>query len=331
MTTTLTKQTWQQALRDVITTPDILWQQLQLPTTLLPAAKRVSQLFPLRVPHSFVQRMQPGDVHDPLLRQVLPLDAESHHAPGFTTDPLHEQHANPVSGILHKYHGRVLLTLTGSCAVHCRYCFRRHFPYDKNNPGRDGWQTVWEYIQQHSDIHEVILSGGDPLMATDMVLTDVINAIADIPHVHTLRLHTRLPIVLPERITDELIYLLTTTRLKCVVVVHCNHPNEIDDNISHVLITLHNAGVQLLNQAVLLKGVNDNAETLIKLSHVLFANHVLPYYLHQLDRVAGTHHFFVPESKGMAIIQECQAKLPGYLVPRYVMEQPGESNKILIQ
>lgn len=328
--TTIQRQPWQLALHNAITTADALWQQLDLPIDLLPAAQKASQLFALRVPHGFVKRMQPGNIADPLLRQVLPLDAETQSAPGFVTDPLQEHKANPLSGLLHKYTGRVLLTLTGSCAVHCRYCFRRHFPYQQNNPGRNGWQPVWDYIRQHPDIHEVILSGGDPLMATDAVLAEVLHELEAISHVKTVRFHTRLPIVLPERITDELIQLLKTTRLRKICVIHCNHPNEIDTTVIAALNKLHHADIQLLNQSVLLKGVNDNADTLIHLSHALFKHRVLPYYLHQLDPVAGAHHFFVPIDIGKSIIETCHTQLPGYLVPRYVIEKPGEVGKVLL-
>ena len=326
----LKTQSWQNALSCMITDPVELLRQLHLPETLLPVAQRAHQLFPLRVTHSFVQRIQPGNCDDPLLRQVLPLDIEEQSAQGFVLDPLQEKQANPLSGLLHKYHGRVLLTLTSSCAIHCRYCFRRHFPYKENNPGRQGWQAVWDYIQQNPDIHEVILSGGDPLMATDQVLNDVIDIIAAIPHVKTLRLHTRLPIVLPERITDTLCTSLERTRLNAVCVIHCNHTSEIDTSVSDALKKLNNAGIILLNQSVLLKGVNDNADTLIALSHALFSQNVMPYYLHQLDRVAGTQHFWVPINKAKKLIATCRAQLPGYLVPRYVVEKPGETSKTII-
>ena len=320
-------QPWQLALRHAITEPEVLWEQLQLPDDWLVGAKRACVQFPLRVPQGFVDRMQKGNVDDPLLRQVLPLDAETKSVAGFVVDPLKEQNANPVAGLLHKYHGRVLLTVTGSCAVHCRYCFRRHFPYEDNNPGKAGWEAVWDYIQRNTDITEVILSGGDPLMAPDRVLSNIIQKIETIEHVKTIRLHTRLPIVLPERITLALTKLFIDSRLHCVCVVHCNHAQEINALVCKALARLKEAGFTLLNQSVLLQGVNDNANTLIKLSHALFAQHVLPYYLHQLDKVAGSHHFFVSPDKAYSIVQACRAQLPGYLVPRYVTEIAGELNK----
>lgn len=318
---------WQLALRHAITDPNVLCSQLDLPEAWLIGAKRACQHFALRVPQGFVDRMQKGNVDDPLLRQVLPLDTETASVAGFVNDPLQEQQANPVAGLLHKYHGRVLLTVTGSCAVHCRYCFRRHFPYEDNNPGRIGWQAVWEYLQLHTEITEVILSGGDPLMAPDPVLANIMQKIEAIAHIKIVRLHTRLPIVLPERVTNALLKVFANSRLQRVCVVHCNHAQEIDSTVSHALAKLKTAGFTLLNQSVLLHGVNDNANTLVALSHALFAQQVLPYYLHQLDKVAGAHHFSVPPDKARAIIETCQAQLPGYLVPRYVTETAGKMSK----
>ncbi|MCD6055278.1 MAG: epmB [Gammaproteobacteria bacterium] len=322
---------WQEQLSKAITEPSILLKHLDLPLTLLESALQASRLFPLRVPQVFVNRMKKGDIADPLLRQVLPLHFEMENAANFVEDPLQETVTNPLSGLLHKYHGRVLLTLTGSCAIHCRYCFRRHFSYQDNNPGREGWKAVWSYIREHPDISEVILSGGDPLVMSDNALSEFLTILEDIPHVHTLRFHTRLPIVLPDRITDPFLACFENTRLKKVCVIHCNHAQEIDESVITAVNKLGNAGFILLNQSVLLRGVNDNAKTLIDLSQALFKNGILPYYLHQLDKVKGAHHFEVPVETAKAIMTECRNTLPGYLVPRYVSEKPGEKSKILLE
>lgn len=322
---------WQNALQDIITEPGELLELLHLDRSLLAAAKRVAKCFPLRVPREFIARMQPGDPRDPLLLQVLPLHAElSPSPPGYSKDPLQEQNANPVPGLLHKYQGRVLLTVAGGCAIHCRYCFRRHFPYEDNNSGRAGWQNIHDYIADDPLIKEVIFSGGDPLVANDDYLYDLASNLASIPHLTTLRIHTRLPIVIPSRITTSFCDWMNKLGLKTVVVVHCNHPNEIDDSVQSALMMMKNAGITLLNQAVLLRGINDEAKCLIQLSEVLFAAGVLPYYLHLLDPVEGAAHFEVPELEARRIHQQVQAALPGYLVPRLVREEAEASEKILL-
>ncbi|MGD2055421.1 MAG: EF-P beta-lysylation protein EpmB [Gammaproteobacteria bacterium] len=286
--------------------------------------------FPLRVPRGFVARMETGNPQDPLLRQVLPLQAEETPQAGYCRDPLNELHAMPVPGLLHKYRSRALLTLTGACAIHCRYCFRRHFPYSGANPLTVHWQQVLDYLGNHTGINEIILSGGDPLLLPDSRLQEVARQLAAIPHIRTLRLHTRLPVVLPERIDDQLLAWLGTYRRRIVMVIHCNHPQEIDDTVVHAMDRLSRAGVLLLNQAVLLKGVNDDATTLIDLSEALFAAGVLPYYLHQLDRVQGAAHFAVNEVTAGSLMDAVHAALPGYLVPRLVTELPGFPGKRLL-
>lgn len=283
--------------------------------------------FKLRVPQGFVNRMQPGDPTDPLLLQVLPLMAETMTVPNYSRDPLKEKTQNPVPGLLHKYKSRVLLTMTGACAINCRYCFRRHFPYDENNPGRQGWQAAIDYIKQDARIKEVIFSGGDPLILPDATLASFSKQLAAIPHLTTLRIHTRLPIVLPERINNEFLGWFAHSRLKPVLVTHANHPNEIDQSVANAAKRLQEAGVLVLNQSVLLKNINDNPSVLATLSEKLFACHIIPYYIHLLDKVEGAAHFDLPEATAIAIHQELIRLLPGYLVPKLVCEIGGEASK----
>jgi L-lysine 2,3-aminomutase len=317
---------WQTALKNVIRDPRVLMTQLNLDESYLAAAQRASQLFPLRVPESFIGRMQPGNPHDPLLRQVLPLAEECTPEQGFSPDPLAERDNNPVPGLLHKYKGRVLLTVTSACAVHCRYCFRREFPYQDNNPGKAQWQSAFDYIAQDNSIHEVILSGGDPLTLDDDYLAWFLQQVNQILHVRIIRIHTRLPIMIPARITKELLHTLTSTRLKPVMVIHCNHAQEIDETVGHALdaLTTH---MTVLNQSVLLRGVNDDPNALVHLSEKLFQHNVLPYYLHQLDPVTGVGHFDVNDKDAKKIHQQITARLPGYLVPKLVREIAGFAAK----
>lgn len=319
---------WQKILAQGFTTSSELLAFLNLPPSLSnPSAERN---FRTRVPRGFAARMQPGNQFDPLLLQVLAVEDELQTMDGFVVDPLVEAAANPMNGLIRKYHGRVLLTVTGACAVNCRYCFRRHFPYHENNPGREGWQPVIDYIKDDPSIHEVILSGGDPLLATDPVLGSLFTQLAAIPHLRTLRIHTRFPVVLPERITEEFLHLLSTTPLKTVMVLHSNHAQELDAHVLQVCMALKQAGCLLLNQSVLLAGINDNVNTLVELSERLFTCGVLPYYLHVLDKVSGAAHFDVSIKKASEIFQAMQARLPGYLVPRLAREEPGKQHKTLI-
>jgi EF-P beta-lysylation protein EpmB len=271
--------------------------------------------------------MHRGDSRDPLLLQVLPVQQEAQETTGFLRDPLEELDSMPVPGLLHKYQGRALLTVTGACAVHCRYCFRRHFPYAEANPVTGHWPQSIEYIRQHPDITEVILSGGDPLTLSDDRLQSLADQLATIDHLRTLRIHSRLPVVLPERVDENLLSWLAAQRLKVVMVIHCNHPNEIDTGVIGAMDRLRRAGVVLLNQSVLLRNINDEAATLISLSERLFAAGVLPYYLHQLDRVQGAAHFEVSARTARKLMNEVSASLPGYLVPRLVQEIPGMPGK----
>lgn len=315
--------TWQAALAQVVTDPQELLALLELGPEWLSAAQAASRQFPLRVPRGFVARMHRRDPHDPLLRQVLPLAEELVAEDGFGVDPVGDLAAMAVPGLLHKYQGRVLLTATGACAVHCRYCFRRHFPYAEANASVDRWQASLAHISADTSISEVILSGGDPLTLSDRRLADFVGALDDIPHIKRLRLHTRLPVVLPERVTSELIASLAVSPLQKVVVIHANHPQELDETVRRACAHLRAGGLTLLNQAVLLKGVNDSAAVLRQLSEALFDIGVLPYYLHCLDRVHGAAHFDVTEQRARELHAKLMASLPGYLVPRLVREVPG--------
>ena len=283
--------------------------------------------FPLRVPQPFVDRMQKGDPNDPLLLQVLPRWEEQQAAPGYSRDPLQEQQFNVAPGLIHKYHGRALLITAKACAIHCRYCFRRHFPYEDNQPSREQWQGALDYLANDSSISEVIYSGGDPLAAGDRQLAWLSEQIAAIPHIVRLRIHSRLPIVLPQRIDDALLDWLQRWPGEKVMVVHSNHPNELDDSVATALEKLSRIGVTLLNQTVLLKGINDDEKILAELSEKLFGMGVMPYYLHVLDAVAGAAHFDISDDRAQRIAGEISARLPGYLVPRLVRENPNCSAK----
>lgn len=318
---------WQRELARAITDPADLLCELELDPALLPAAQAAAQIFPLRAPRGFVARMRRGDPNDPLLRQILPLAAELEPAPGFVADPVGDQAAQAAPGMLHKYQGRALLIVTGVCAVHCRYCFRREFPYPQTHAGLDAWRPALDYLAADPSIREVILSGGDPLALSNRRLAALLAELDRIPHLQRLRIHSRLPVVLPERIDDGLLTLLTQIRLRPVLVIHANHPQEIDQSVSVALQQLAATGVTLFNQSVLLRGVNDEAATLAALSEALFAIRVMPYYLYLLDRVCGSAHFEVKESEASAIMKEIRRRLPGYLVPRLVREQPGQPAK----
>jgi len=320
--------TWQQELAAAIRDPDVLIDALGLPAELRAGARRAADLFPLFVTYSFLSRMRPGDPDDPLLRQVLPLGAEVDSVPGFESDALAERRAHAAPGLLQKYAGRALLIAAGACAVHCRYCFRREFPYGEEPRRMSDWEPAFERLRQDASIREIILSGGDPLMLTDSRLAEMIHRLDAIPHLDRLRIHTRLPIVLPARVTRPLVKLLRSTRMTPIVVVHANHPAEIVDDCAAALRRMVRSGLTVLNQAVLLRGVNDSVETLSGLSACLINLGVIPYYLHQLDRVTGTAHFEVAESRGLELIAALRSRLPGYAVPQYVREIPGEANKV---
>ena len=318
---------WQQLWREAVTDPRELLALLGLADRageLLPAADTG---FALRVPRGFVARMRHGDPADPLLRQVLPQAAELGEVPGFTRDAVGDLAARSANGVLHKYDGRALLVATGSCAVHCRYCFRRHFPYTQETAAANRWSEALGHLRADRSIAEVILSGGDPLSLSTAKLAELGDALAAIPHVRRLRIHTRLPIVLPERVDGEFRHWLAALPLQRVVVLHANHPAEFDAAVDVACAGLRDAGASLLNQAVLLRGVNDDADVLAGLSERAFAAGVLPYYLHQLDRVAGAAHFEVADEHALALVDALRRRLPGYLVPRLVREIAGEPSK----
>jgi L-lysine 2,3-aminomutase len=318
---------WQRELVRAISDPAELLRRLELDDAWLPAARRAARMFALRVPLGFVARMKLNDPNDPLLRQVLPLDAECANTPGFMADPVGDLHTMPVPGLLHKYHGRVLIVATGACAVHCRYCFRRHFPYGEAHASPDKLRGALDYVASDPSIREIILSGGDPLALNDRRLRELVRPIEAIAHIERLRIHTRLPVVLPERVDARLVEWLSACRLKKIVVIHANHANEVDASVANAIRRLAGAGTTLLNQAVLLRGVNDSVKALCDLSESLFRAGVLPYYLHLLDRVQGAAHFEVPAARAAALMEQINERLPGYLVPRLVRERPGAMGK----
>jgi len=318
---------WQHDLREVIRDPQELLVKTGSSGDKPALAGRSAASFPLKVPFSWLQRIRPGMPDDPLLRQVLPLAEEDIDQPGYTADPLGEVDRTPSPGLIQKYHGRVLLVTTSVCAIHCRYCFRRHYPYSDNNPAQENWTSALDYIRADNSIHEVILSGGDPLSLSDDKLKSLIDKLEQIPHLRWLRIHTRMPVVLPSRVTDSLIQALSGNRFKQTMVIHANHPHEIEADVIPALQALHHSGMQLLNQSVLLHGINDDALILTELSQRLYSNHVLPYYLHMLDPVAGAAHFAVDISTATDIMETLQARLPGYLVPRLVRETAGSLYK----
>ncbi|ELY2742317.1 EF-P beta-lysylation protein EpmB [Cronobacter turicensis] len=324
---TPSREDWLSQLADVITDPDELLHLLNIDASEeLLAGRDARRLFALRVPRAFAARMEKGNPQDPLLRQVLTSREEFVAAPGFTTDPLEEQNS-VVPGLLHKYHNRALLLVKGGCAVNCRYCFRRHFPYADNQGNKRNWQAALDYIAAHPELDEIIFSGGDPLMAKDHELEWLVANIEALPHIKRLRIHSRLPIVIPARITDALVRLLGETRLQVLLVNHINHAQEIDDAFRAGMTKLRAAGVTLLNQSVLLKGVNDNAATLAALSNALFDAGVMPYYLHVLDKVQGAAHFMVSDDEARAIMRELLSQVSGYLVPKLAREIGGEPSK----
>jgi EF-P beta-lysylation protein EpmB len=329
--TNLAEARWQRALADAITDPAELLNILQLDPALLDAARRAAQLFPLRVPREFAKRMRIGDPNDPLLNQVLPLAAELTPRSGFVADPVGDMASRAAPGVLHKYHGRALLITTGACGVHCRYCFRRHFPYAADSTSQSQWQVALDYLRQDTSITEVLLSGGDPLSLSDRRLAQLSAGLESIPHIQRIRIHTRQPIVLPQRVDSSFCKWLSGVRLQKVVVLHTNHANEIDSAVAAACAKLAGCGATLLNQSVLLAGINDNVDALVNLSENLFAAGVLPYYLHLLDRVQGAAHFEVGADRGTMLIDALRTRLPGYLVPKLVREIAGELAKTPVE
>jgi L-lysine 2,3-aminomutase len=319
---------WRKALANAVGNLGELCELLGLDPRQISASSGASREFPLKVPRGFLARMRRGDPTDPLLRQVLPITDEEKTVDGFGVDPVGDLLSRAATGLLHKYAGRALLIATGACAVHCRYCFRRHFPYSEESALNGGWNAAVDQLRSDPSITEVILSGGDPLSLSDRRLTQLSDQLAIIPHVTRLRIHTRYPIVLPERIDSGLLSWLRGIKMQKVVVIHANHAQEIDETVRVACDRLREHEVTLLNQSVLLKGVNDDATTLAKLSEALFAIGVLPYYLHVLDRVAGAAHFAIEDGDAIAIHRDLAARLPGYLVPRLVREIAGAPAKM---
>ena len=325
--TPVTASRWQLAWRQALRDPLALLARLQLDPAALGVSAEALAQFPMRVPEAFVSRMRVGDANDPLLRQVLPIDEEMRLVEGFSLDAVGDGPARKATGVIQKYRGRALLVTTGSCAVHCRYCFRRHFDYAAENAARGNWHEAVTAIAADPDIDEVILSGGDPLSLATHKLAELTEALRAIPHLKRLRIHSRLPVVLPERVDDDLVRWLGSLPWPVAFVIHANHANEFDAAVDQAMARLRGAGVQLLNQAVLLRGVNDALPELIALSERSFAAGVLPYYLFQLDRVQGVAHFEVRDERALELHAGLMAHLSGYLVPKLVREIAGDTSK----
>lgn len=313
---------WQAQLRYSIRSIDALAEALDIDVD------QVATDFPINVPLSYLQRIQRGNPADPLLTQVLstPFELET----TGESSPLKEEAFAKGFGLIQKYHGRALVITTGACAIHCRYCFRRHFPYQEHQPNTDEWSQLIQSLQENTDLTEVILSGGDPLMLNDRRLTWILDQLQSVSHLTTIRLHTRMPVVLPARVTKELLHTFANNRCEIVLVNHVNHANEIDAEVVAGLKQLGSHGITLLNQSVLLRGVNDNSEVLVGLSRRLHSAGVLPYYLHLMDLVQGASHFDVPEPEAKALMTAIRRELPGYLVPRLAREVPFESAKTVV-
>ena len=318
---------WQAELQNIITSPQQLFKLLELDERQLPSLIGAHEQFQLRVTLPYLKRIKKRCIEDPLLKQILPSGLEMEKVDGYVADPLQEENSNPCKGLLHKYKSRVLFVVATQCAVNCRYCFRRHFPYAENNANRAEWREAITYIGGDKSINEVIFSGGDPLVVNDRQLSWLNDELEKVLHLKRLRIHTRLPVVLPNRICDELLSWLSSSRLKPVVVIHCNHPQEIDNSVKEALARLRSAGVTVLNQAVLLRGINDDKRTLVELSEKLFEADVMPYYLFMLDAVAGAAHFDIDEETALRLHHQLHVELPGYLVPKLMREIPGKASK----
>ena len=321
---------WQQELQSAFTNISDLLRFLQLNVDDLSPYHNAAKGFPLLVTENYAERITKADWNDPLLRQVLPHPNELETHPDFLSDPVGDKQSSVSPGLLHKYHGRVLMITTAACAIHCRYCFRREFPYADNSAQRSQFDSIKQYLSSNPSVTEVILSGGDPLTLSDSRFTQLFELICEFPQVERIRIHSRLPIVLPSRITQTLLDTLAASNKKVIIVIHANHPNELSTEVSSVLLAIKNIGVTLLNQTVLLRGVNDNANTLTELSHRLFDCHTMPYYLHTLDKVAGALHFDSTMQHTHEIYDQIKQKLPGYLVPKLVCEEAGKPYKTLL-
>ncbi len=316
---------WKEILSNAISSPKILSERLNIP--LSDISDPANDEFKLFVPEPYLQRIEPCNLNDPLLKQILPAHQEALPTQGYSKDPLSEESYNTIPGLIHKYKRRVLLVSGASCAINCRYCFRRHFPYADNRLSKEQWLQSIHYIHQHPELNEVILSGGDPLVSNDKQLNWLTSALSDIPHIKRLRIHTRLPVVIPQRVDEALLNWLSVLPLQKVMVLHINHPNEIDDAVRQAIQRVKETGTLVLNQSVLLAGINDNSEVLSTLSETLFDAGVLPYYLHRLDKIEGAAHFDLPQVRIKEIYADLLASLPGYLVPKLVAEIPHRASK----
>ena len=325
---TRTIPSWHQSLIDAFRNPQDLAEYLNIAPLDLGFNSVQNEDFPMLVPREFADRIEKGNPQDPLLLQIMPSNRELETKEGYGEDPVGEAEATMAPGVMQKYHGRVLLVTTAACPIHCRYCFRRHFPYSDSLASGPNLDSAIKYIEANREITEVILSGGDPLMLNNTTLKTVIKRLEQIDHLQRLRIHSRMPIIVPSRIDLELTELLQTSRFTSVLVIHCNHPNELNQSVNDALSAISNAGIIILNQSVLLHGVNDDTETLKLLSERLFSCGVLPYYLHMLDRVTGAMHFEVETTKAIAIHSQLQNSLPGYLIPKLVYEKAGAESKL---
>ena len=321
---------WQEQLAQAIRKPTDLLEFAGLEADSIGYSQQAIRQFPVRVPYAFANRIKKNDPNDPILRQVFPYKAEEDKATGFINDPLAELNVQPVNGLLQKYNSRVLSITTGACAVHCRYCFRRHYPYQESSSSSKHWQASLDHIKDDSSIEEVILSGGDPLTLSDRRLQEICASIANIKHIKRIRFHTRLPIVLPARVTTTLLKQITDNDKSIIFVIHSNHANELDNSVSTIIKRLQEFDILVLNQSVLLKNINDSVTALINLSERLIENNVIPYYLHLLDPVAGAAHYDVSLDDAQSLMEEMQARVSGYLVPKLVKEEVGASSKTLI-
>lgn len=329
-TETWHSQPWQSQVMDSVRDADELCRLLELSPEQLNLSNQAAKKFPVTVPRAFIDLIETGNPQDPLLLQVLNQSKEDISVEGFTADPIDEVNYNVAPGLIHKYQSRALMIVSGKCAINCRYCFRRSFPYAENNPGRTQWQQAFNYIENNKNLTEIIFSGGDPLSAPDRHLNWLAEQLSNIKHVKRLRIHSRLPVVIPARICDELIHWLESTRLKIQLVLHINHPNEISAQLTQALNRLRPLGIHTLNQSVLLKSINDNVDTLQTLQEKAFEAGILPYYLHLMDPVEGASHFDVSEQNAKTLINQLRARLPGYLMPRLVADLPGKSSKTIL-
>jgi EF-P beta-lysylation protein EpmB len=325
--TSATQVRWQEAMRSAVRSGRELLELLGLPESV--HSDGAERDFPVFVPREFIARMRPGDPRDPLLRQVLasPEEVSLAWSDGGLVDPVGDHAATRNPGLLQKYTGRALLITSGACAVHCRYCFRRHYPYSTAPKGPSGWLPSLETIRQDSAVEEVILSGGDPLSVADSQLQWLVNELNQIEHIRRIRVHTRVPVVIPQRVCAELLAWVQSSRAAMYFVLHVNHPHEIDVNFSNAMRSLRASGATLLNQAVLLRGVNDTPAIQLELCRALVNLQVLPYYLHHLDRVSGALHFESTLALGHEIIEHLRNHLPGYAVPKFVREEAGKASK----